>query len=72
LSLLLAAGLLIFLVVPFFLSNCVLTQGLGYFGLQTAGVPGFQRIRLGDAGFPNLLTFIILLDVSDGLIFVHP
>jgi hypothetical protein len=42
-----------------FLSNCVATQGLGYSGLQMAGIPWFQRIHLSNAGFPHLLTFVM-------------
>jgi hypothetical protein len=33
------------------LSSCFAIQGLGYCGLQAAGVPGFPRIRRGNAGF---------------------
>lgn len=45
-------------------SNRAAIQGMGYRRLQTAGVPGFLRIRRGNAGSPRLFDDSVLLSVS--------
>jgi hypothetical protein len=63
----LLAGLMIFFFFSCdILSSCFAIQGLGYRGLQAAGVPGFPQIRRGNAGLPFLFDALAVLSDSTG------